>query len=46
MGGMAFADDGADSLKRNAAQVPSRSSKVSLLMKMRVRVLNRLVDSH
>jgi len=27
MGGMAFADDGADPLKRNAAQVPSRSSK-------------------
>ena len=26
MGGMAFADDGADPLKRNAAQVPSRSS--------------------
>src|SRR5258706_7954779 len=27
MGGMAFADDGADLLKRNAAWVPSRSSK-------------------
>ena len=26
MGGMAFTDDGADPLKRNAAWVPSRSS--------------------
>ena len=27
MGGMAFSEDGADPLKRNAARVPSRSSK-------------------
>ena len=46
MGGMAFAEDGADPSKRNAAWVPSRSSKSVFIDENEGGVLNHLVDFH
>ena len=47
MEGITFAEDGADPLKRNAAQVPSRSKSEFIDEDtVWVRVLNCLVDFH